>query len=142
MYTAGSKTELGGHAVVLIRCDPKCLTFMNSWDTDWGDGGFFRVKDQTVLQNTTFFDVYWNEDELKPSEIQAYEKECTERAKELLHTFPSIQELRHKCPKCSQWSKVDEYFGHILEAKCPRCHEKFKPTNEEILQSLYNRNFQ
>ncbi len=35
----------GGHAVVLIRCSPAYLLFMNSWGQAWGDGGFFRVKD-------------------------------------------------------------------------------------------------
>ena len=126
---------------MLIRCDPSCLTIMNSWGQDWGDGGFFRVKDGTVLSKTEFFDVYWNEEDLLPEEVEAYKKECSERARNLLHTFPSVQDLSHTCPKCNKSSRIAEFYGHVLEAECPRCHEKFMPTNEDILQSLYSRNF-
>lgn len=131
----------GGHAVVLTRCDPECLTFMNSWGDKFGDGGFFRVEDQNVLNDTKFFDVYWTLADLKPSEKQAYERKCTERAQQLSRTFPSIQELPYECPKCKQNSKVGEFLGHILEAKCPKCSQTFTPNNKEILQSLYTRNF-
>jgi hypothetical protein len=114
---------------------------MNSWEQEWADGGFFRVADENVLTKTTFYDVYWTQEELLPSEIKAYEKQCTERAKELSRTFPSIQDIRHKCPKCNKRSELGQYFGHILEAECPECHQKFKPTNEELMQSLYSQNF-
>jgi len=46
---------------------------MNSWGQNWGDGGFFRVKDHTVL-GIKFFDIFWTEDDLKSSEIKAYEE--------------------------------------------------------------------
>ena len=126
--------------MVLIRCDPKCLTFMNSWGGKFADGGFFRVKDQYVLNDTSFYDVFWTEDDLKPSEKRAYEKKCTERARHLMQTFPSVQDLTYKCPQCNRHSKVSEFSGNILEAKCPICQQNFKPTNAEILQTLYTRN--
>ena len=42
-YTTGKK--LGGHAVLLIGYDDaeQCFILKNSWDTGWGEGGFFRV---------------------------------------------------------------------------------------------------
>lgn len=126
---------------MLIRCDPKCLTFMNSWGQEFADGGFFRVKDQSALNETIFFDIYWTEDDLKPCEKEAYERKCTERAQELSRTFPSIQDLPHECPVCKKISKVGMFSGHVLEAECPECHQKFKPTYENILQSLYIRSF-
>lgn len=113
---------------------------MNSWGQNFADGGFFRVKDSNVLNDMTFFDVYWTEQDLKPTEIQAYERECTERAKELLYTFPSLEDLPYECPKCNENTRVGDYLGHILEAECPKCHEKFTPTNKEIMQSLYSHN--
>lgn len=125
---------------MLIRCDSECLTFMNSWGTNWGDGGFFRVRDSTVLNETRFFDVYWNLDDLKQEEIQAYERQCIERAQNLSHTFSSIQDLLHECPKCNQNSYVKEFCGDLLEAKCPKCKQTFKPTTKGIMQSLYLRN--
>ena len=132
--------EAGGHAVVLIRCDPDCLTFMNSWGTDWADGGFFRVKDQSVLNEMEFYDVYWTEDDLTDSEKQAYKIEGTRKAKQILEEFPSLKDVYVQCPKCKRDSKVDEFSGNLLEAECPKCHQKFKPTARDILQSLYFRN--
>ena len=140
-FFAGSDTTPGGgHAVVLIRCDSKCLTFMNSWGTGWGDNGFFRIKDQSVLNDMKFYDVYWTLKDLKASEKQAYKEQGAERGRELLQTFPSLQDLFYKCPKCSDTSEVVQYSGNLIEAKCPKCHQKFKPTNRDILYSLYYRN--
>ena len=44
------KPDPGGHAVVLVRCEPNCLMFMNSWGQKWGDRGFFCIKNAKVLQ--------------------------------------------------------------------------------------------
>ena len=140
--TGTAKIEPIGHAVVLIRCDPKCLTFMNSWGQNFADGGFFRIKDSAVLNNMTFFDVYWTKDDLTPSEERAYQEECTKRAKELLQEFPSIKDLQHACPICKRRSKVGDFLGHILEAECPECHQRFTPDNKDIMQSLYSQNAQ
>ena len=120
--------------MVLIGCDPNCLRFMNSWGQGFADGGFFRVEDQSVLNDTTFFDVYWTRNDLKQSEIEAYERECIKRSKELLQR---VEDLFYQCPKCNRKSRVGEFSGHILEAECPKCHQKFKPTIKEIMQSLY-----
>ena len=40
----------GGHAVVLHKCDPHSLTFLNSWGKQWGDKGTFSVEDHSVLE--------------------------------------------------------------------------------------------
>ena len=136
----GGSIKPGGHAVVLIKCNPNCLMFMNSWGPDFADGGFFRVKDAHVLHNTKFFDVYWTVSDRTPGEKEAYKREAIRRAKNLLLKFPSINALSVKCPKCERQSRVGEFSGHLLEAKCPKCHLKFKPTNKDILNSLYSRN--
>ena len=52
LYLDGSRTDPGGHAVMLAGCDPNCLTFMKSWGQEFADGGFFRVEDQSVLNET------------------------------------------------------------------------------------------
>ena len=39
----------GGHAVVLTGCDPRSLTFLNSWGYQWGNNGSFSIEDHTVL---------------------------------------------------------------------------------------------
>ena len=81
--------------MVLIGCDPNYLTFMNSWGQGFGDGGFFRVEDQSVLIDMKFYDVYWTLNDLKQSEVKAYERESIKRGKELSQTFPSIRDLSY-----------------------------------------------
>lgn len=136
VLTDTTSTEPGGHAVVLMRCDPDCLTFMNSWGEGFADRGFFRVKDESVLNSTKFFDIYWTTNDLKPCEIEAYRTRCIEGLRELSRKFPSIRNLHFRCSKCNEYSMVGEFLGHILEAECPKCHQTFAPTNKEIVQNL------
>ena len=126
--------------MVLTRCDPDCLTFMNSYGMDWADGGFFRIKDQSVLNGLEFYDVYWTEDDLTDSEKEAFKIKGTRRAKRVMEEFPSLKDLVYKCPKCDFGSRVEQFSGNLLEAKCPICCQVFKPTNESILKSLYTQN--
>lgn len=135
-YIGGSDANPGGHAVVLMKCAPNCLTFMNSWGQQFADGGFFNVENQSVLNDTKFYDVYWTEKDLKRSERGAFKREGTKRAEDLLQKFPSIKGLSYECPKCYRKSKVGEFVFHTIEAECSKCHQKFKPTNKEIMENL------
>ena len=123
-FTGKALTVLGGHAVVLTRCDSKCLTFVNSWGSDFADEGFFRVEDSLVLQDMFFYDVYWKPEDLTLEEKQAFKMEGTTSGQELLQTFPSLQHLPYKCPECKRISEVVEYYGTL---KCRQCHENFVP---------------
>ena len=132
----GSETGRG-HAVVLIRCHPNCLVFMNSWGEKFADVGLFRVHDDQVLHDMEFFDVYWKKEDLTQSEKEAFEEKGTDEWKKINEKFKSIQELLYKCPHCEELSKVREFTGHHLEAKCPKCSKTFKPDDSGILESLY-----
>ena len=44
--------------MVLMRCTPRGLTFMNSWGEEFANGGFFTVENENVLRNMKFYDVY------------------------------------------------------------------------------------
>jgi hypothetical protein len=123
--SVGKKLE--GHAVVLIKCEPKSLTFMNSRGTSFADGGFFRVRNQAVL-NLTFYDVYWTVDDLKESEIKAYRAKNSKVGQTMIQKLPaSIKYLPYKCPQCHQSSAAITFIKHFLEAECPKCHQHFKP---------------
>jgi hypothetical protein len=64
-------SNLEGHAVVLSRCDPYSLTFINSWGTNFADGGYFKVQDSSTL-GLRYYDVYWLEIDLVDTERQAF----------------------------------------------------------------------
>jgi len=69
----GTGTELRGHAVVLTSFNSISLRLMNSWGSDWADGGFFRVQNAAVL-GLSFYDVFWDEQDLLSPEIEAYRR--------------------------------------------------------------------
>jgi hypothetical protein len=124
--SVGTKTD--GHAVVLMKCDPTSLTFINSWGPDFADKGFFRVRNQAVL-NLQFYDVYWVLSDLKASEIQAFRTKSGDKGRELMQKLPpGIQNLPYQCPQCHECFPVSAFITGWMGAECPKCHHRFKPT--------------
>ena len=142
LHVDDTRTNSKGHAVVLMRYDRDYLTFMNSYGTEFADGGFFRVENEMVLNKTQFYDVYWTEEDLTESEKAEYKKACIENVKDLAEALPSVYELPHACPSCHKISKAGEFLGHVLEAKCPKCRYTFVPTNAALTESLYLKTFE
>lgn len=116
--------EMSGHAVVLTSFNSKCLIFMNSWGQDWGDIGFFRVKDADVLQ-LEFFDVYWTLDDLTRGEKKYYKTHEPEVARKLMEKFKGLQKADYACPKCGRKSLVTEFTGTLSWVNCPKCSRTF-----------------
>ena len=112
---------------------------MNSWGEKFANGGFFSVENENVLRGMKFYDVYWLETELKQSEKEAYEGECSKKWGKLAQAFPSIIDLPFVCPECNHESLIREFSGHALKAQCPnpKCSHSFKPTNKQLIKSLY-----
>jgi len=126
--TEDTTNEPSGHAVVLIRCNPEFLTFMNSWGITFADGGFFRVKNQSVL-NLEFYDVFWTLNDLMPIEISKYQEKKRLDGEKLLNGLPSsVKNLPYECPRCCRSSPASNFCGHLFEAICPQCHQTFIPT--------------
>lgn len=113
-----STSNPGGHAVVLTSYSADSLRLMNSWGDDWADNGFFRVENADVL-GLEFVDVFWTLDNLSQKEKRAYDKHGAEIAAKLMKSLKGIQEAKYKCPLCAVESKVVNYSGHLLRAKCP-----------------------
>jgi hypothetical protein len=131
--------EESGHAVVLIKCDPKSLTFMNSWGTKFADGGFFKVQNQFVL-NLEFYDVYWTKNDLKESEIKAFDQKRMKVGEDFVRKLPvSIQNLPCECPRCQRSSPAITFIGHLLEATCPKCNQNFMPTPIGLILNSHTR---
>jgi hypothetical protein len=128
----------GGHAVVLMKIDPEYLMFMNSWGNAWADTGFFRVRDQSVL-NLKFYDVYWTLNDLKESEIKAYDDHCKTVANDVLKHVPdSVKKLPFECPKCHVSSPAGTFEGHLSRAICPECRQDFAPALLGFLPKAWN----
>ncbi|KAF4332936.1 hypothetical protein FBEOM_13254 [Fusarium beomiforme] len=136
----------GGHAVVLTRCDPESLTFINSWGRDWGNNGSFSVQDARVLEleldhgRTTplrFYDIYWLESDLTQGERAAYHCKADKDLQSQAGQHPSILSLEAACPYCTVASPLVSFTGSIRSAVCPRCHRSFTPEPGHLLQALY-----
>lgn len=137
----------GGHAVVLISCDPYLLTFLNSWGKKWGNKGSFSVKDHTVLElegaseatSICFYDVFFLEKDLSSIEQEAYKVKVDEDLHARAEKLPSILELEARCPYCHVNSPIAHFTGSIREAVCPRCRKSFAPQPGHLVQALYAR---
>ena len=133
-----STSDAGGHAVVLTSYDADSLRLMNSWGDDWADQGFFRVQNSDVL-GLEFFDVFWTLNNLSEKEKEAYEQHGAEVASKLIKSLKGIQVVKYKCPLCAVESKVVDFTGRLLKAKCPACGGTFNANKEggDLALNLY-----
>ena len=155
-----SKGKPRSHAVVLIAIEENCLVFLNSWGTDFADNGYFRVKDENVLNISEFIDIFWNEDDLTMEEKDFYKKYhlnfIKQTTKFLSQPNISVEELKYnveKCYECAKSSffkdyKIILYQKHYdnddedireLEVICPKCKRQIKQSkfSEELITFLY-----
>jgi len=133
-----STSDAGGHAVVLTSYDADSLRLMNSWGDDWADQGFFRVQNSDVL-GLKFVDVFWTSNDLSEKEKKAYKQHGAEVAGKLIKSLKGIQVLKYKRPLCAVESKVVDFTGHLLKAKCPTCGGTFNANEEggDLALNLY-----
>ncbi|KAF5602447.1 uncharacterized protein FSUBG_7754 [Fusarium subglutinans] len=138
-----NKAYKGGHAVVLVRCNPDSLAFLNSWGSSWGDNGIFRVENPAVLghkdRSLRFYDVYWLEKGLTKAERQAFDAQVDDELRRRAEEHGSIFELEYRCPKCSDTSAMAHFRGSVRSALCPKCHGWFEPDPRGLAQAMYLR---
>eukprot|EP00475_Leptophrys_vorax_P037194 TRINITY_DN6382_c0_g1_i1.p1 TRINITY_DN6382_c0_g1~~TRINITY_DN6382_c0_g1_i1.p1 ORF type:complete len:707 (-),score=160.40 TRINITY_DN6382_c0_g1_i1:1125-3215(-) len=140
-----TRATADGHAVVMTRCDANSLTMLNSWGTDWANGGFFKVKNRDALWECQFYDVFWTLDDLHWTEKHAFAEKANRRIVDWAVQSNSFKHVEFSCPLCDESSPVSEYAGNIAVAVCPKCKQSFKPTSMEniaLLQRLYMRSIQ
>ncbi|EWY99974.1 hypothetical protein FOYG_03899 [Fusarium oxysporum NRRL 32931] len=133
----------GGHAVVLVSCSPKSLTFLNSWGGSWGDNGTFSIENPAVLGHKdvslSFYDVYWLERDLTDAEQQAFDSQVDEELRRRAEQHESIFELEYRCPRCRDTSPLAEFRGSVRRASCPKCQGLFEPDAGNLVEALYLR---
>ncbi len=142
-----SSKDGGGHAVIMVSCGPRSLTFLNSWGRNWGDAGSFSVQDYTVLQRSSwfvsspvcFYDVYWLDSDLTEREQQAFSDKADELLRARAEQVPGIFNLEARCPLCRADSPIARFRGNIRRAACPACHQSFAPEPGHLMQALYAR---
>ena len=119
-----------GHAVVLTSFNGEHLRLLNSKGPHWGDNGFFKVQNADVL-GFTFYDVYWEIEDLNEKEKTSFKELESKRAKWLMETLPSLQrdDYTVKCPRCQQDSPVKNFTSNLSTAKCPKCDKEFNLKN-------------
>ncbi|KAL6690687.1 hypothetical protein J3F84DRAFT_180013 [Trichoderma pleuroticola] len=119
----------GGHAVIMTGCSPRSLTFLNSWDHEWGDNGSFSVESCAALElddsPMRFYDVYWLESELTPAEKQAFAFKVETDLRSFSEKYPGILELQLCCPACRATTRLGDFEGTTRQLKCPHCNESF-----------------
>ena len=76
--------DSGGHAVVITKYDKDCFTVLNSWGEQWGDNGFFIIKDFSIFLSYRCFDVFFTLKDLTQYEIDEYNKFVERKKKEFL----------------------------------------------------------
>ena len=126
-----------GHAVVLTSFNSHSLCLMNSWGTGWGDNGFFRVQNADVL-NMKFVDVFWDESDLTPSEKGEFRRRGPKIADDLMNRLKGLQTAIFQCPLCHERSKVTEFTGRLVQARCPRCHQDFDSNDSDSHDIVLN----
>lgn len=136
----------GGHAVVMTRCDPQSLSFLNSWGSQWGNNGSFSIENAHVLelephdQDTVpvrFYDIYWFESDLTPAERAAYHRRVDNTVQRHAQQHSSVFSLEAMCPHCRFASPLASFTGSIRRAVCPRCQRSFATEPGHLIQALY-----
>lgn len=77
----------GGHAVVITKYSKECFTVLNSWGDQWGDNGFFKIKDLSVFSQFRCFDVFFTLKDLTDYEKNEYQKLVERRKREFLDDY-------------------------------------------------------
>ena len=127
-----------GHSVLLIEIKGNYLRFLNSWGSDWGDGGTFKLENASILKPykteelPEFYDIFFYENELSPEEKIFYSKNKT-NIRGLLINFDkaTINDIR----------KYINCFPKEFEFKCENCEKRGNITKSEPLFFKYSPHF-
>ena len=122
-------SKVFGHVVLLTSIEEKCLKLLNSYGKNWGDEGYFRIKDEKVLKGLkeSLVEIYWKESDLSKEEINIFNN----------NFLPFIQQAS----KYLSQPNINVKNDLQKEFECPKCKKKFKLDNFKlILNQKHNKN--
>ena len=148
-------SEPSGHAVLLIEINDEYARFLNSWGSNWGDAGTFKVKKASILKpiNTNiepkYYDLFFYESDLTENEKVFYKKNI-DYIRWLISDFDemSIESIKNRmnelyselfsCVSCGSSARKDKFQFYIengiYKMICPFC--QFSQTVEGELKRL------
>jgi predicted metalloendopeptidase len=100
---------------------------LNSWGSNWGDKGFFKLENLNILSGVGIIDTFYYIEDLTKEEVLAYKENSAKLLKE--HTSFSkdiLKKTEFKCLICNQKSFTADYYGDLVDTRCPRCGKTFK----------------
>lgn len=125
-----------GHVVVLISIEENCLKILNSYGKDYGDNGYFRIKDHKSLRDMQFIEIYWKKSDLTEKEIYLYNynylsfiKEASNYLSKPNSDIKNDLEQKVECPICKKQLNLNN-FELIFNQK--NLNEQMKEVNENI----------
>ncbi|KAL4490443.1 hypothetical protein ABPG72_002653 [Tetrahymena utriculariae] len=132
-----------GHAVILIGYGQDHLKFLNSWGSNWGHQGTFKVKNENILNYMKFFHIYWYLSDLLPIEKSNFKENSDQIFTNYAKNFKDIYDnVEYTCPLCQMKSPIQSYLGSISEAQCPKCNQNFYPKSlgQTFINYIYGKN--
>ena len=145
------QSNVSGHAVILIEITKNYYRFLNSWGSNWGENGTFKVTDPEILKpyneqsNPEYYDIFFYETELSKNEKDYYYQNINyiryiystfgemsvERIRNRMNIF---YQINYPCKICKRRMKKNEFIKKIenglYKVKCPSCDSFHEPDGE------------
>ena len=112
------------------------MEFINSYGTQWNNGGFFQIGDLDFFKKYHFFEIYRDLSNLNDEEEKKWKDYNQNLVKEELNK-EGLFNYKIECPNCKQISKAKEFNGTFYKEECPLCNFSFVPNIGHLAKTLY-----
>ena len=148
--------DISGHAILLIEITGNCYRFLNSWGSNWGENGTFKVNNPEILKpygtniNPDYYDIVYYEEELPQEEKDFYNNNIY-FIRHIINNFGemSVERIRYKmnhlyqiqfiCSSCRRSMTKDKFKKYIQDGlymfKCSLCN--YSQRAQGILKKLF-----
>ena len=126
----------------MVSSTNKYFRFLNSWGTDFGEFGFFKIDNSETLNKMEYLKIYYDYDELTQTQKDKHEKFRRNLTKKYFNNYENYEKLLKfeiQCPYCREKSEIGKFNseGSLDSVRCPDCNEIFEAKDEKLIQKLY-----